>query len=198
MGLASPNSMVWTYFRSLERIAARVPQIGDPIEQRDEIALAFFLAVAAVEAFVNVFFRVLVDEPGGDYISKKGLVLTDLDESEPGGPKGLKYKLNNWPPKILGKSLAWQTGIARDFEELRLRRNALMHFTSAHETVQIPGNVYIYGLVNTAAYDELNALDAAKAHSVATGMVEELLRLTGIPEEHIPHGLHQWTGKVPI
>ena len=123
--LIASNSMVWTYFRSLERIAARVPQIGDPIEQKDEIALAFFLAVAAVEAFVNVFFRVLVDEPGG-YISKKGLVLTDLDESQPGGPKGLKYKLNNWPPKILGKSLAWQTGIARDFEELRLRRNALM------------------------------------------------------------------------
>lgn len=153
------------------------------------------MAVAAVEVFVNLFFRVLVTEPS--FQQHKQLVLDDLDTSQPGGPKGVDYKLRHWPHKVLGKSLAWQTGVAKDFNDLRERRNALMHFTSSHQSITLPG-MEIQGLADTTVYDSLGIGDAAKALEVAEGIVTELFRLKGIPEGQIPGALHQWTGKVSI
>jgi hypothetical protein len=114
--------MVWTYFDSLWRLVNRIPTLTHSGEQKDEIVLAIILSVASIEVFVNIYFRVLVIDP--NLKQHEQLILNDLDAAQPGGPKGLDYKLRNWPPKVLGKSCAWQTGIARDFTELREKRNA--------------------------------------------------------------------------
>jgi len=167
----------------------------DPTDQKDEIVLALVMAVATVEAFVNLYFRTLVNEPSYQHHSK--LVEDDLDASRPEGPKGLKYKLNHWPPKVLGKSLAWQSGVPKEFDELRERRNALMHFTSSHQSISLP-NIEIQGLADTSVYDNLSMTDSKKALEVAEGMVQELFRLSGVLEQDISDALHQWTGKVAI
>lgn len=195
MNLSSPNRPVWTYFDSLRRVVHRTTRIQDPTEQKDEIVLSFVLAIAAVEVFVNLFFRVLVTEPS--FQQHKQLVLDDLDTSQPGGSKGLDHKLCHWPPKVLGKSLAWQTGVAKAFDDIRERRNALMHFTSSHQSIAL-SNMTIQGLADTTVYDSLEVADAEKALEVAEGMVAELFHLRGIPETQIPGALHQWTGKGPI
>jgi hypothetical protein len=173
----------------------RIPTIQDPTEQKDEIVLSFVLAIAAVEVFVNLFFRLLVTEAHFQQFNQ--LVLDDLDTSQPSGPKGLDHKLRHWPPKVLGKSLIWQKGVAKTFDEVRERRNALMHFTSSHQSIAF-SNVTIQGLADTTTYDSLDVADAIKALEVSEGMVAELLRLRGISEAEIPRALHQRTGKVPI
>lgn len=195
MNLSSPNRIVWTYFGFLRRLVQRIGNIGDTTQQKDEIVISLVIAVAAVEVFVNLFFRVLVTEPS--FQQHKQLVLDDLDTSQPGGPKGVDYKLRHWPHKVLGKSLAWQTGVAKDFNDLRERRNALMHFTSSHQSIAF-SNVTIQGLADTTVYDSLHVADATKALEVAEGMVAELFRLRGTSEAEIPRALHLWTGKVPI
>ena len=125
--------MVWIYFDSLRRVVNRAATVQDPTQQKDEIVLSLFLAVAAVEIFVNIYFRVLVSQDG--FQKHEQMVFDDLNVNNPAGPKGLDYKLRHWPAKILlGRSLAWQAGSAKEFDEIRDIRNALMHFTSSHET----------------------------------------------------------------
>ena len=195
MNLSSPNRIVWTYFDFLRRLVQRIGSTGNRPEQKDEIVISLVIAVAAVEVFVNLFFRVLVTEPS--FQQHKQLVLDDLDTSQPGGPKGVDYKLRHWPPKVLGKSLAWPTGVAKDFNDLRELRNALMHFTSSHQSIALPG-MEIQGLADTTVYDSLGMGDATKALEVAEGIVTEIFRLKGMPEAQIPTALHQWTGRVCV
>ena len=194
MTLSSPNRIVWTFFRSLRGIVAEVPKRCDETEQRDWIVLAVVLSVTAVEAFLNMYFRILVQDHR--YQDHRSMILADLNPLDGAKPKGLEYKLNHWPPKVLGKSFAFQSGIACDFNRLRERRNALMHFTTTYESVHLPG-IRINGLADTACYDTLTIKDAKNALRLAEGMLEETFRLSGVAEDHIPHRLHSWTGKPP-
>lgn len=193
MALSSPNRMVWTFFRSLRSVVARVPSIQDETEQRDQIVLAMVLSVTAVEAFINLYFRTLVEDT--KYTQHRSMVIEGLTAKAAGGkPIGLKSKLDDWPPKVLGKSFAWQSGMAHDFDTLRLRRNALMHFSSSYEAIQVPG-LRIEGVANTACYDDLVPADAIDALRLAQGMLEEVFRLAGESEKTIPQHMHFWTGQ---
>jgi hypothetical protein len=195
MSLSSPNRMVWAYFRSLRRLVQRIAETEDSPDQKDDIVLSIFMAVTVVEAFVNLFFRILVTEQL--YQQHEKLVLDDLDTSHPQGPKGLKYKLNHWPPKVLHKTLVWQSGVPNEFEQLRELRNLLMHVTSSHQWISVPG-FEIHGLADTSVYDNLTVGDARKALEIAEGMVQELLRLRGVQDQQMGGALHHWIGKVPI
>jgi len=190
MPLSSPNRIIWVYFSSLLRIRDRVGQNHDEDERKQDIALGILLAVATVEAFLNTFFRRLVENP--PYSQHRQLVLDDLDEAQ--RPRGLRSKLGYWPPTILGKSLAWQSGVAKAFDELRLRRNALMHFTSSHESLTLPG-LQVQGLAATDAYDDLDEGQLRNALDVAYGMVAEILRLSGVEEEKMFQAMIYWTGQ---
>jgi hypothetical protein len=188
--------MVWIYFDSLRRVVNGAATVQDPTQQKDEIVLSLFLAVAAVEIFVNIYFRVLVSQDG--FQKHEQMVFDDLNVNSPGGPRGLDYKLRHWPAKILGgRSLAWQAGSAKEFYEIRDIRNALMHFTSSHETATFP-NMIVEGMANTTIYDALTPQDASKALNAAEGIVAEILLRSGWTTEQIPQGLHSWTGKVPL
>ncbi len=105
------------YFDSLRRTVERASAATDQTHQKDEIVLSLFLAVTAVEVFVNIYFRIVVTVQ--NFQQHEQLVIDDLDVSQPSGPKGIDYKLRHWPPKILGKSIAWQTGVAKEFDETR-------------------------------------------------------------------------------
>lgn len=187
--------MVWAYFACARRLAARVQQIEDAHSQREEIVACLSMAVAAVEVFVNAYFRILVSRPGKD--EEREMVLRDLDPSQPRGALGLRAKLCHWPPKILGKSLKWQKDPAAAFDKLREKRNTLMHFVSSYQSLST-SNIRIEGLTNTALFDNLQASEATAAVRIAEQMLEEIFRLDGITEEQIPHALHQWTGKPPL
>jgi hypothetical protein len=146
-------------------------------------------AITLVEAFLNVFFRVKVGEPG--FEQHESIVLSDLSNR-----KSLDYKLKNWPRQILGKPLDLASPGVAAFMQLKECRNALMHFTSSHETVAIE-NIEIQGLADTTMYDGLVAADAVRAVFTAEGIIAELFRLAGFTEDRIPPGLHLWLGKVP-
>jgi hypothetical protein len=72
-----------------------------------------------------------------------------------------------------------------------------MHFTSTHQTVSLPG-IEIHGAADTSVFDDLTVKDAEKGVEIAEGMVEELCRLRGLPEEKIGQALHLWTGRVAM
>lgn len=190
ISLSSPNTMVCNFFWALRRAVDRANEESeDDNGKKQEVAVCIFLSVTAVETFLNVYFRVLVEEE--PYARHKTLLLADLDKGMP-----LASKLRKWPREILGKPISEDRGPGKAFADLRQLRNKLMHFTSSHQTLKVPGMV-IHGLADTSAYDGLSDADAKHALRAAEDLLSEIFRLRGIPEDRIPHSLHAWTGKPP-
>lgn len=185
--------MVSVLFRSLRRAVDDASVDHEGIDPRDYVVSARFLAVASVEAFINIYFRVLVDD--AEYRIHRDRVTADLQRSSNANPRSLDYKLRNWFPQVLGKALNWQAGVAADFDRLREWRNSLMHFSSGHETLDVAGHRF-HGLANTECYDDLRPQDAQDALHTARGMVRETLRLRGVAPANIPGHVHLWTGEV--
>ncbi len=181
--------MIWQYFEALRRLVGGLDHARDETVLKQDAVLCIMLAVTVVEAFLNTFFRVIVGEP--DFAQHKPRVLADLDRR-----RSLDHKLRNWPGDILGEPLDFTAPVPKAFLTLKERRNALMHFTSSHETVRLPG-IEIQGLADTSVLDTLALRDAVNALQVAEDMVCELIRLRGTPEDKLPHALHLWTGRVP-
>jgi len=191
MNLSSPNRIVWQYFEALRRLVNRLDPATDVTALKQDVAVCIMLAVTVVEAFLNIFFRVVVSEPG--FTQHKKRVLEDLEKR-----KSLDYKLKNWPRQVFGRELDFAAPVPSSFLALKDTRNDLMHFTSNHKTLVLQPGVNIEGLADTSAFDTLTVDNAADALDLAEGMVGELFRLRGTPDNQLPHALHLWTGKVPI
>lgn len=188
--LSSPNRLVWEYFSALRRAVQRTIDEEHKHSKQQEVAVCIFLAVTAVETFLNVYFRTLVEEE--PYSPHKSRFLHELKSRI-----SLERKLSKWPTEILGRGLLLTEGPGKAFNDLRDLRNDLMHFTSSHQTLDLPG-VTIHGLADTTSYDNLGDEQAKSALRVAENLVAELFILRGIPYHQVCHLLHAWTGKVPI
>lgn len=185
--LSSPNSIVWRYFQALRRRARAVQTVDDENEMREEVASCLMQTVAVVETFLNMFFRVVVEEPG--FTQHKPRLLKDLKDR-----RSLEHKLKVWPAAILGKAVDFEEPAVKAFLVLKEQRNGLMHFTSSHESVFVPG-VAIHGLADTTILDRLTRADAVGAVEAAEGIIYVLLRARGISEQNLLHALHSWIGK---
>ena len=169
MNLSSPNAMVWSTFRSLNRIAEEIESSDDQNYIKDKVAISIVLSVTAVETFINLFFRILVED--NEYQEHKEMILNDLDLEGNEKPKGLKSKLNHWPNKVLNKNINFNKGVAKQFEEIREKRNALMHFKSEYKTYSsIPG-IEIKGLANTEIFNNLEKEDGLKSALIARDFI---------------------------
>lgn len=194
MTLSSPNRMVTRCFRSLETLLGEIEAMESSDLQKDKISLLLILAINTVETFINVYFRVLIEQD--QYSDSKEMVLSDLSHDNGSNALGLKSKLNNWPPKVLKKSVNWSSGVGAEFDKLRETRNKLMHFTSSHETFS-HGQVSVNGLTDTSVFDNLSVNDAFNAYHVTFGFIEYILRIAGTDIEQLPHAMHHWAGIVP-
>jgi len=184
--LSSPNGMIWRYFRMLRRLAASAQRATDEDEAKEITALCIILGVTVVEAFLNIYFRVLVSESG--FAQHHARIQADLDQR-----RSLEYKLRHWPAAVLGRSIDRSLPAAKAFDALKSRRNRLMHFTSSHATAELPG-MALHGLADISVYDTLVPADASTALETAENMLLLLFRLRGIPETRLPQELHSWTG----
>jgi hypothetical protein len=181
VALSSPNAMVWNYFRTLRRLVDGIQNSdADADTKRQDIALVILMSVTVVEAFFNIFFRVVVSEPGFQAHEEKVKKRTTLDS-----------KFKEWPLKILGSGIDVNTGIGHDFLRLKERRNQLMHFTSTHTSLQL-GGIVIEGVCDTSIYDELSPDDARAALATAEGVIEAILRIRGVT--NMPLAMRQWAG----
>ncbi|MDZ4056291.1 MAG: hypothetical protein U1D69_04880 [Polynucleobacter sp.] len=189
--LASPNHMVWELFQALRRHCFRLHQYpGSEAETRQDAAVAVILAVQCVEVFLNIFFRVLVSEPS--YSDAELRICRDLKN-----PRfGLDRKIKEWPLAVLGRRLELGLGIGQRFVALKDTRHRLMHFTSSHQTISIPG-VEIHGLADISVYSELSVETALEALRTAEDFLCEVFMLRGITEDNLPHAMHSWTGQPP-
>ena len=192
--LSSPNRMVWELFEALRRMCIRVTEAHatqDAAALRQDSALCIILAVQCIEVFFNIYFRVLISESAFAHADKR--ISADLQKTQ----FGLDRKIKEWPELVFGKKLSLDKGAGQRFVKLKNLRHTLMHFTSSHETITIPG-VAIHGMADTSAYELLSAESAIEALHTAEAFLCEVFTLRGISAENLPHVLHSWTGRPPI
>jgi hypothetical protein len=172
---------------TLRRLSHRAHTASDERERRQDIAICIVLTVAVVETFLNVFFRVAVEST---FRASRNQVLSDISAHQ-----SLERKLRTWPSSVLGAPIDWRRPGPLLFRRTKAKRNRLMHFTSSHESVELPG-IALHGLADTSVFDDLTESDAIDAVHAAVGMVEEILRLRGVTPERMPYELRRWTGFV--
>ena len=188
--LATPHSIIWEYYECLRRQINRIPENENDRTQKQELVLALFLSVSVVEAFINAFFRVVVEEEG--FRIHRDRLLKDVEKRI-----SLERKLKEWPKKVLGKRLDFDALNVKMFVDLKNQRNALMHFGSSHESIELPGPVYIHGLADMSAMKALSPPLAVEYPNVIRNFSYEIFSARGISRENLPHAFHQWFGEPP-
>lgn len=187
---SSPNRIVWEYFLSLRLLSERARAAESPELCRQAAALAVVMAVTVGEVFLNLWFRVRVEERR--ITEEREALLKDLTTRV-----SLDRKLKSWPSRFLSAPLDVGDGPGGEFMRLKTLRNSIVHFTSSHEGVDL-GEFTLHGLADTTDYDALSSTHAAWALKTAENLVGEIFRLAGTSGKDIPHALHVWTGKLPV
>ncbi len=185
--LVTPNHVIWEYFSSLRQLVEAAKEARNQELCRQAAALAIIMGVTVGEVFLNVWFRVHVEERHGK--TERDAFLKDISPPF----KSLERKLKDWPKQYLGKELDLLSGPGRAFMDLKDLRNSIVHFTSTHEAITYD-NVSIHGLANFTTYNALNDESAIAAFETATAFVVEIFKLAGVSPRDIPHNLHAWTG----
>lgn len=184
---SSPNRVVREYFLSLRLLAQNARDAQSPELARQAAALAVVMAVTVGEVFLNLWFRVRVEEKG--IPDQRESFLKDLESRA-----SLERKLKHWPSRYLSAPLCLSSGAGHQFSLLKSLRNSIVHFTSSHESLEL-ANIALHGLADTSDYDALSSEKATWALHTAEDFVAEIFRLAGVAEKDIPHALHAWTGK---
>jgi len=186
----SPNAIIWRYRATAIRLAREAAEAQDAAVVRGNTATVILLAVATFEAFLNVWFRVATEE--AQYREHRDSILGDLKRR-----RSVRYKAREWPARLFGRPLDFSRGAARDFSNLLERRNELMHFTSSHTTVEIPG-VTMSGMVDLTLYESLTPKDAFDAIDTIDELVVEFFATQGYSPEQCVRGRHLWFGRVAL
>lgn len=191
--LSSPNRMVWELFEALRRLCARASDVHNKNEsaQRQDAAICVILSVQCVEVFFNIYFRVLISEAAFAHAAEQ--ISSDLEKTQ----FGLDRKIKEWPHLVFGKKLSLDKGAGQRFVTLKNLRHKLMHFSSSHESFEIPG-MTVQGLADTSVYEEISACTATDALHTAEAFLCEVFTLRGVAANDLLHSLHSWTGRPPI
>ena len=188
--LAAHNYVVRSYFDIARKIAQEAAGSASDADRRSKSAVSVLMVVAAVEAYINIFGRMwLEQEP--DFIYA-GEIVEDLNKRRP-----ITHKIKTWPKLFFGKGFDLSGGIGQDFLELIEKRNRLMHFTSDYHTAQ-SGNVKIKGLIDIAVFDSLTPNDAEEVIYIAERFIEAWIRLQGLEENRVKSASAHWTGNSTV
>jgi hypothetical protein len=162
-------------------------------QQQEDVLACIVLAVAAVDVFMNVFFRYLVTL--AQFSEHESSIRQDLNQH-----MGLEKRLRQWPEKVLGARIDFGQGIGQKFDSLRNLRNDLMHFSYEPTDIDL-GAFEIRGIAYLDVFNDLSVSDASSALATAEGMVAELLRMwcsvDSSPCKDAPFDvlLWHWTGR---
>lgn len=186
--LTAHNSIVRSYFDIARKIAV---EAADPLSEHDKrsrVSVVVVMAVAAVEAFINIFGRMWIVQVPDFIFAEK--INDDLKRK-----KFITYKVKSWPKLLFSQDFDLLQGPCKDFLDLIEKRNRLMHFTSDYHIAQSE-NVTIKGLIDIAAFDSLTPKDAEEAIRIAERFIEAWISLQGLERNHVMTATAHWTGNM--
>lgn len=184
--LGSHNYMVSNYFDIAHSIAIETLDEKDKKIINSKTALVIIMSVSAVEAFINIFGRLWVEQNSTFKHSDK--ILMDLNKK-----RFITQKIKEWPQLFFDEKLDLSKGTGQDFINLIEKRNALMHFEATYETLEID-NFTLKGLVDISLYNSLQSKDALSALDVSKCFIESWITLQGFEKEHVKASTQHWIG----
>jgi hypothetical protein len=185
---ASIGMIVSHYFQCMRRLVADAKNADEAL-QRENAALSIILAVSAIEAFLNIWFRTFSQEP--QYAVHRARILSDLKRQ-----RGVRDKLKEWPPLFFPQGYDFSCGAPQRMLALIDRRNKLLHFSTNEDSIELP-DIVIEGLVDVSAYSSLTLEDASEALTVCEDIIRGFFELQQLPPEQVAAGIHLWTGVPP-
>lgn len=188
--LAAHNHIVRSYFDIARKITQEAAGSASDADRRSKSAVSVLMVVAAVEAYINIFGRIWLEQVP-DFINA-GEIVEDLNKRRP-----ITHKIKTWPKLFFGKDLDLSGGIGQDFLELIKKRNHLMHFTSEYHCFQFE-NVTIKGLIDITTFDSLTPKDAEEAIYIAERFIETWIRLQGLEKNRVESATAHWTGNSTV
>lgn len=183
---STPAGVSREYFDALRWLRDEAQRTTERSQCRRVAAMTVIQAVTAVEVFMNLWFRAVVEQAKDDL--KAGALLRDLEAKT-----SLERRLTTWPKKFLGHRIDLRNGPGGAFVSLKDLRNSIVHFSTTHETVHAP-QLIIHGLADTTAYDEMDSATADAAVATAEAFVTELFRIRGFDAATSERALFAWTG----
>ena len=185
--LLSPRSVTWTLCGMLRRLA--LPDESESVEIIQQNSLSsVFIAMSTIEAFTNIFFRIVADETESPTV--KSEILNGLESH---GRPYTEEKLRRWPQLAFGHAVNTDDERWKAFDAFRQKRNRLTHFKASHTTLVTAG-ITIAGLVDPADLLALDAGTPLEALRCVYGIVELVGEACGISANQIPSFLHSWLG----
>jgi hypothetical protein len=185
--LATPHALVSHYFEFARRTVIESESTALDSERPTYIAAAIILVVGAVEAYLNIAGRLMVEQKR-EFIHA-GRIQDDLESKVSFG-----RKLRTWPELLFGRPLPMQAETPKAFLALVELRNHLMHFTSTYDHIEF-GNVTIRGLTDMTKFYELDSTVGRAAVDLAESMLFELIRLQDLSEERALLAGTMWSGR---
>jgi hypothetical protein len=171
----------------LQRLATPPGEQSRELIEQDGL-VSIFLAMTAIEAFTNVYFRVIADEPAYAHASER--ILTELDRRNI--PTGVK--ITTWSQQAFGHTIDETDPRWIQFRELGTQRNGFVHFRSSHQSAWLPGNVAIHGLADLSGFATLSEETPINALRCVVGIVAIIAEARGITPEQMPDFFHSWLG----
>ena len=188
---SSAQTMVCEYYRSLNNVIARIEATEDKDAIQRDVFICFLLGIAIVETFISAYFQVFAE--GNNNLEHKEKFYVAFNSRSMSFDK----KINMWLKLFFSKEIDPNEPAAKEFSELKKKRNHLTHFKRTYSTLPFSGATTISGLADTTDYNNLTINDALQTRKTVENYVEYVFRLSGVPEENIPFMLQSWIGKFP-
>jgi hypothetical protein len=187
--LATPNNVPWRLYGMLGRLAADADDLRDRELTEQDGLVSIVLGTTAIEAFANLYFRTLADEP--EFTHARDTILTDLKRSS----GATVEKLPRWAKLAFRRPIEESDARWAEYAWLRKQRNSLLHFKSSHEHISLPG-ITITGLASTEVFATIDAATPRRVMQCVRGVVELVSLARGLTAPGVARAVHIWLGAV--
>jgi hypothetical protein len=187
--LASNQSILWSYYNVLRSLVFENKKATNSNEKRENALLVIIMSITIIEAFLNIYFYLLVSEE--KYFKHSEQISKEIKNTS----FSLDKKIRLWPKLLFNKDIDLGRGVGQMFQELKKLRNKLLHFHSDHFKSEF-NNIKITKLLDISAFEKLAEYDVNSCTSIVLDFASEIFRLSGVPDNKIDSAIHVWFGDV--
>jgi hypothetical protein len=187
---STSNKIVWEFYTNLKLLEKYYR--GKAVNEgyiKNIAMMSIFMSVACVEAFINMFFRELLED--NKYSHLKDKTLPEMENNR----FGLEQKIKQWPERFFSKNV-YGTKPGKAFQQIKNTRNSLLHYRHTYEPIEVEQGVTWAGLTDFTIFDKLTNEYSFNARDIATNFIREILLASGCAEDRVHLNLQHWTGEM--
>lgn len=185
MSFGSPNHVLWQFSGILDRLASAKDVHCERAVVEQNGTVAVLVAATSIEAFTNIYFRVVADEP--QFLHSRAEIIQGLEERT----LSTAVKLLKWCELAFHQRIDERDSRWVQFKSLQSLRNNIVHFKSSHDSLQVD-DIRIDGLVGLSAFAQMSEATPIWAVNCVRGVVGLVGECRGIAKSEIAGFVRHW------